>query len=127
MPHQQPSTTRRRPLANNSNRRATPGAARSAGGTLPARSRSGTVERDDTYGLISVVYHALQGAETCAQYVEDARRANNHALATFFEEARAAQNELALKGKHLLAAQLEETDFDEDDDILDDLDDDEET
>jgi hypothetical protein len=64
-------------------------------------------ERDDTYGLISVVYHALQGAETCAQYVEDARRSNNHALEAFFEEARVAQNDLAFKGKHLLAAQLE--------------------
>jgi hypothetical protein len=72
-----------------------------------------TCERDDTYGLISVVYHALQGAETCAQYVEDARRSNNLALEAFFEEARIAQNDLAFKGKHLLAAQLEAT-LDED-------------
>lgn len=72
-----------------------------------ARSAHATCERDDTYGLISVVYHALQGAETCAQYVEDARRSNNLALEAFFEEARVAQNDLAFKGKHLLAAQLE--------------------
>jgi hypothetical protein len=75
-------------------------------GAAPAQPPA-TCERDDTYGLISVVYHALQGAETCAQYVEDARRSQNAALEAFFEEARIAQNDLAFKGKHLLAAQLE--------------------
>lgn len=41
-----------------------------------SRASRATPERDETYGLISVVYHALQGAETCEQYAEDARRAN---------------------------------------------------
>jgi hypothetical protein len=78
-----------------------------SGKEYPAHALPATCERDDTYGLISVVYHALQGAETCAQYVEDARRSRNAALEAFFEEARVAQNDLAFKGKHLLAAQLE--------------------
>jgi hypothetical protein len=85
-----------------------------------ARTSAATCERDDTYGLISVVYHALQGAETCAQYVEDARRSNNLALEAFFEEARVAQNDLAFKGKHLLAAQLEaalDEDLEDDSDL----------
>jgi hypothetical protein len=84
----------------------------------PSRATPVTCERDDTYGLISVVYHALQGAETCAQYVLDAQRSKNAALEAFFEEARVAQNDLAFKGKHLLAAQLEaalDEDLDDDD------------
>jgi hypothetical protein len=99
MPH--PLTNGSSPRAPRQDRNGTPEH------TSRPSTSAATCERDDTYGLISVVYHALQGAETCAQYVEDARRSNNLALEAFFEEARAAQNDLAFKGKHLLAAQLE--------------------
>ena len=37
-------------------------------------SSSATEERDETYRLVSVLYHALQGAENYTQYAEDARR-----------------------------------------------------
>ena len=79
-----------------------------------------TDERDDTYGLISVIYHALQGAETTSQYIEDARAADNEELVAFFEECRGRQNELAMKGKRLLGAQLYETVGEDDDDDDDD-------
>jgi len=103
MPNPRSSSSLRR-----SDRQGSNGTTEHASGAAPAvRGAHATCERDDTYGLISVVYHALQGAETCAQYVEDARRSNNLALEAFFEEARVAQNDLAFKGKHLLAAQLE--------------------
>ena len=82
--------------------------------------RSGaTPERDDTYGLISVIYHALQGAETCAKYEDDARRAKNPELVAFFEECQIEQNERALRGRQLLAAYLEGMD-DEDEEALED-------
>lgn len=81
-----------------------------------------TVERDDTYGLISVIYHALQGAETTGQYVEDARAADNEELVAFFEECKAQQNELAMKGKRLLAEQLFELIEEDEDDAMDDED-----
>jgi len=71
--------------------------------TAPAR---GAAERDDTYGLISVIYHSLQGAETCTQYVEDARRAGNDELAAFFQECRDEQNRRALLGRRMLANEL---------------------
>jgi hypothetical protein len=35
----------------------------------PSSEQTGT--RDDTYDVISVVYHALQGAENCQIYAED--------------------------------------------------------
>lgn len=65
-----------------------------------------TVETDDTYGLVSVLYHALQGAETIEQYIEDAKDADNPRLVAFFEDCQAKQNEIALQGKRLLAEQL---------------------
>jgi hypothetical protein len=71
-----------------------------------ARASRATSERDETYGLISVIYHALQGAETCEQYAADARRESNDELARFFDDCRAEQNRRALEGRRLLAAEL---------------------
>jgi hypothetical protein len=86
-----------------------------AKGQSPAR---GAAERDETYGLISAIYHSLQGAETCSKYIEDARRAGSDDLAAFFEEWQAEQNRRALLGRRLLADEL--TDLEEEvDDILD--------
>ena len=84
-------------------------------------NRSGaTAERDDTYGLLSVIYHSLQGAETCAKYEEDARRAKNQELVTFFEDCRIELNERAVQGRSLLAAYLEGMDDEDEDEIPDD-------
>lgn len=81
----------------------------------------GAAERDDTYGLISVIYHSLQGAETCTQYVEDARRSGNQELANFFAESRDEQNRRALLGRRLLADEL--TDLEQEvDELIDESD-----
>jgi hypothetical protein len=81
----------------------------------------GAAERDDTYGLISAIYHSLKGADTGTQYIEDARRAGNEELATFFEEWRAEQNRRALIGRRLLADELADIE-EEVDDLIDDND-----
>jgi hypothetical protein len=79
----------------------------------------GAAERDDTYGLISAIYHSLQGAETCSRYVEDARRAGNDDLTGFFEEWRDEQNRRALLGRRLLANELSDLE-EEVDELLED-------
>jgi len=70
--------------------------------------------------LLSVIYHSLQGAETCAKYEEDARRAKNQELVTFFEDCRIELNERAVQGRSLLAAYLEGMDDEDEDEIPDD-------
>ena len=85
------------------------------------RAAAGAAERDDTFGLISVIYHSLQGAETGTQYIEDARRAGNTELVTFFEEWRSEQNRRALLGRRLLADELADVE-EEVDEMLDDND-----
>lgn len=60
-------------------------------------SETGT--RDDTYDVISVVYHALQGAENCQIYAEDAQDGQ---LRSFFQQARDQQRQLANQGKQVL-------------------------
>ncbi|HKU44748.1 MAG TPA: hypothetical protein VJR89_41600 [Polyangiales bacterium] len=75
-----------------------------------------TGERDENYNLISVLYHALQGAETVAQYVADAEGKSDEQLAQFFEEARGSYVELAQQAKQLLASRLDETEEEDEED-----------
>lgn len=70
--------------------------------------------RDEVYGLVSVLYHALQGSDTYSMYVDDAERAGDDELVRFFEEVREQENERALMAKGLLAMRL--ADEDEEDD-----------
>jgi hypothetical protein len=59
---------------------------------------------DEQYDLISVLYHALQGGETSQLYIEDARRAGDEELVTFFEEIQTDDRSRAERAKQLLAS-----------------------
>jgi hypothetical protein len=61
----------------------------------------------ETYELISVLDHALEGAEVYAEYVEDARRAGARELADFFDECREGDVERAVKARELLLARIQ--------------------
>ncbi len=66
----------------------------------PGEQSTGT--RDEQYNLVSVLYHALHGAENCEVYAVDAEAAGDERLSTFFREAQAAQVETAERAKELL-------------------------
>jgi len=102
-----------------------PQGARAAGA---ARGAAQTGERDEHYDVISVLYHALQGAETISQYIEDARSARDQELLSFFEETRVEYAERAQRAKQLLAARLEgiESGLDDDEDGVEGDDDEDE-
>ena len=53
--------------------------------------RISTNTPDKHYDLISVLYHALEGAQTYAQYAEDAGRAGDKELAQFFLQVQQQQ------------------------------------
>jgi hypothetical protein len=61
-----------------------------------------TGTRDEQYNLISVLYHALHGAETTEMYTLDAEAAGDERLAAFFREAQTTQRQLAERAKGLL-------------------------
>jgi hypothetical protein len=66
----------------------------------PGEQTTGT--RDEQYNLVSVLYHALQGAETIEAYTLDAEAAGDERLADFFREARATYEQLAERAKGML-------------------------
>jgi hypothetical protein len=63
-----------------------------------------TGTRNQTYDVIAVLYHALQGAENCQTYIRDAQ---DEQLRSFFEQARDLQRQLADQGKEVLQQALQ--------------------
>src|SRR5918994_1495956 len=61
-----------------------------------------TGTRDEHYNLVSVLYHALHGAENCDRYASDAEISGDERLTAFFREAQAMQMELAERAKGML-------------------------
>jgi hypothetical protein len=69
-------------------------------------SQGDTGTRDITYDLVSVIYHALQGAETTALYIADAEQEGNEELAQFFREAKEEYQRRGDRAKQLLTTHL---------------------
>ena len=67
-------------------------------------TKTGT--RDVTYNLISIAYHALQGAENYAMYADDADQAGDMDSARFFREVMEEERKRADKAKELLRTRL---------------------
>ena len=61
---------------------------------------------DPHYDLVSILYHALEGAQTCAGYAEDANRAGDQELAQFFAQVQQNQVACSEKAKQLLSRRL---------------------
>ena len=65
-----------------------------------------TGTRDVTYNLISVIYHALQGAETYQMYEQDAQQEGYQEAASLFHEAHQSSRQWADRAKSLLGQRL---------------------
>src|SRR4029434_7188333 len=84
--------------------------------TMPSHQSTGasgepaSVSRDDTYDLVSVLSHALQGAETARHYIQDADQAGDQELVQFFREAQDRQRHLASQAKAVLKQRLSASD-----------------
>jgi hypothetical protein len=61
---------------------------------------------DPTYNLVSVLYHALQGAETYDQYIQDAESEGMNDLAQFFRDVQKEERHRADRAKELLHQHL---------------------
>ena len=60
---------------------------------------------DPTYNVISVVYHALQGAETIQKYLDDA--GTEEELKAYFSQVQTGYRRAADMGKQLLVQRIE--------------------
>ena len=78
-----------------------------------SRASGTTGHPDEVYGLVSVLYHALQGAQTYAEYVSDAQRSRDEELVEFFQECQMEEVDRAERARGLLAARLDGMSADE--------------
>ena len=69
-------------------------------------SQQSTGTQDTSFNLVSVLYHALEGASTYEQYVRDAEQAGDQELASFFREAINSSRQVADRAKQLLKQRL---------------------
>jgi hypothetical protein len=60
---------------------------------------------DPTYNVISVVYHALQGAETIQKYLDDPD--TDEDLRTYFQQVQQGYRRAGEMGKQLLVQRIE--------------------
>ena len=72
----------------------------------PPAAEQVTGTKDTTYALVSVLYHALQGAETLGRYLQDAEAAGDQELGQFLGEAQAWQRHLASQAQAVLQQRL---------------------
>lgn len=70
---------------------------------MQAKAQTGTT--DATYDVVSVLYHALQGADLYARYCDDAEQEDKE-LVQFFQNAQQQQRQIADQAKRLLAQRL---------------------
>ena len=61
---------------------------------------------NDTYNLISILYHMLQGAETYDRYRLDAEQSGDDELAGFIREVQEDDRKRAERAKKLLAGRV---------------------
>ena len=55
------------------------------------------------YNLVSVLYHALETAQTSAAYIRDAQQSGNQQLVQFFQSVQQTANQQAQQAQQLLA------------------------
>jgi hypothetical protein len=73
---------------------------------LMTSNTGNTGTRDVTYNLVSILYHALQGAETYDQYIRDAEQDGDQDLAQFFRDVKEQNRQRADRAKQLLGQRL---------------------
>ena len=72
---------------------------------MQSGSQAQTGTKDETYNLVSVLYHSLQGAETIETYKQDV--GGDQQLSQFFEQAQQQYRQLADQAKQMLGSKLQ--------------------
>lgn len=86
-----------------------------SGGAVREDDESQTGMPDPHYNLVSVLYHALQGATLYAEYAEDAEAMGDPELTEFFRDLQEDERERADRAKEYLLERLTGAENDDDD------------
>ena len=67
---------------------------------MTQQSKTGT--SNELYNLVSIMYHALNGAQTYDAYIRDAEQSGDHELAQFFREVQQEDQRRSTRARQLL-------------------------
>jgi hypothetical protein len=62
---------------------------------------------NSAYDIVSVMYHALQGAETYDRYIADADERGDGELAEFFRDVQAQNCDVAIRARGMLRGRMD--------------------
>lgn len=65
-----------------------------------------TGTKDEYYNLISMLYHALHGAEIYTQYIQDAEQVGDKELVQFFRQVQEEEKQRSERAKKLLIQRI---------------------
>ncbi|HEY9881635.1 MAG TPA: hypothetical protein V6D29_24500 [Leptolyngbyaceae cyanobacterium] len=73
---------------------------------MATATKNTTGTDNQQYDIVSILYHALEGAASCDQYISDARKAKDDEVVSFLEQTKEEYRRLAEQAKSLLKARL---------------------
>jgi hypothetical protein len=73
---------------------------------MTQQERSNTGTSNELYNLVSIMYHALQGAQTYETYIKDAEQSGDRDLAQFLREVQQEDRRRADRAKQLLSRRV---------------------
>lgn len=73
------------------------------------QSTGNTGTKDETFNLVSILYHSLQSAETIDKYIENSGQNGGGDLEAFFRQTKEENSRCAERAKQLLAQQLSQS------------------
>ncbi len=76
---------------------------------MGSRSTGSTGTPDITYNLVSVLYHALQGAENYQKYMHDADTAGSQEFSQFFRECYEEEKRRADRARDMLTRHFQQS------------------
>ncbi len=69
-------------------------------------SSSGSPIPNQTYDLVSVLYHVLESAQTYGKYIQDAQQTGDQDLVQFFRDVQQQDQQRATRAQQLLQQRL---------------------
>ena len=71
--------------------------------------QSKTSTSNQNYDLVSVLYHALEGAQTYSTYAQDAQQQGDQELSQFFQQIQQQEQSRAQQAQQMLAKRLSQS------------------
>ncbi|MGZ3581548.1 MAG: hypothetical protein ACXWP6_02255, partial [Ktedonobacterales bacterium] len=75
--------------------------------TSASMGQSPTGMSNETYDLVSILYHSLESSSTSDRYIQDAQQAGDNDLARFFQQCQQQDRQRAQQAQQLLNRKMQ--------------------